>query len=78
MSNRVFINFCHLNTEYCMSYLLTKLGGGEGGVHKHPRTPPQHGIMGCTLMLMSSCIRVPRLTRQGRKVPLAVPTTIFV
>ena len=78
VKQRVFINFCHLNTEYCISCLLTKLGGGGSQTPQDSTPTWDHG---CTLMLMSSCIWVqtcPRITRQGRKVPLAVPTTILV
>ena len=47
VKQRVFINFCRLNTEYCISCLLTKLGGGGGGGSQAPQdsTPTwDHGL----------------------------------
>lgn len=64
-----------LSPEYCR---LFQMCVGEGGL---TGTPGPHPSMGCPPMLMSSCIRVqtcPRVIKQGRKVPLAVPTTILM
>ena len=45
VKQRVFINFCHLNTEYCMSCLLTKLGGGGDPQAPQDSTPTwDHGL----------------------------------